>query len=220
MKNGMRRQGGFTIVELMIATTIFSFVMLICAAAITYVGRQYYKGVITTRTQDAARRVLQEIATIAQFSGTDSSVRIAAPVTDVYGSNVGAYCIGNTRFTYVTNKAMGTDSGKSRHVLWQDTVSTTEACTRLDMTQAYPTDPTFNTPQIEGSDLLSSNMRIPVLTISEINSLVNIEMHISYGDTADLFAATTPPYTQCVGIYSGGQFCASSNLKTNVTKRL
>jgi prepilin-type N-terminal cleavage/methylation domain-containing protein len=214
-----RTQKGFTIVELMIATSIFSAVMLICAAAITYIGRVYYKGVITNRTQDAARRVMQEISSTAQFIGLGSPV-IKVPPADMSGLSTGAYCLGTTRYTYVTNRPLGTGSNKSQHVLWQDAINVSEGCIPLNMNNAIPTD-SSNNPQSDGRELLETNMRMPVLEIQPgSGGLVNIDMAVSYGDTDDLFRSTTPAFTECAGLYSGGQFCASSILKTSVTKRL
>src|SRR3990172_9120101 len=67
--------GGFTIVELMIATTIFSVILLIVTFGMLQIGRTYYKGITLTKTQNAARSIIDTISQDIQFSGegvTDS----------------------------------------------------------------------------------------------------------------------------------------------------
>ncbi len=52
---------GFTIIELLIATTIFSVVLLLAASGLLYIGRLYYKGLTSSATQEAARNIMQEL---------------------------------------------------------------------------------------------------------------------------------------------------------------
>lgn len=59
---------GFTIVELMIATTVFGILMLIATGAVVLVTRQFHKGISMARTQEVARSVSEEISRNIQYS--------------------------------------------------------------------------------------------------------------------------------------------------------
>ena len=93
----MRRQRGFTVVELMIATGVFSMLLVVILTAVTRIGRMYYKGLTTARTQEVARIVLDDIAQQIQYSGggADGSVVTSqtstSPVTK-------AVCVGKERY--------------------------------------------------------------------------------------------------------------------------
>lgn len=97
MKHLDRR--GFTIIELLIATVTFSLVLLIITGAIIQFSRVYYKGVVTSKTQETARSVADELARAAQFSRSYD------------GSNSSAYCFGNKVFSYGKETAMDASKG-------------------------------------------------------------------------------------------------------------
>jgi|GEM_PF-759510 len=65
---------GFTIIELMISTVIFSLVLLGATAAIVQIGQKYSKGITYARTQEVARSTVDEIAQSLQF--TSQSVKV------------------------------------------------------------------------------------------------------------------------------------------------
>src|SRR4051812_3835737 len=60
---------GFTMVELMIAISVFSLVLVLITTGILRFTRQYYKGVISSKTQDAARAVVDDVTRAIQFNG-------------------------------------------------------------------------------------------------------------------------------------------------------
>lgn len=195
-------EGGFTIVEFLIATAVFSVVMLLCAYAIVHVGRMYYKGMITNRTQDAARRVIDDVAAVVQFGAGD----VAS------GSNDDrlAWCMGNTRYTYILNDPLGSVP----HVLWKDTHSS-GGCDPADISEAEPED------SIDGQEMLGSNMRITRFDMppATADGLQTISIRIAYGDSNDLFEGNNPNQP-CKGTNAGGQFCAVSEFTTHVKRRL
>src|SRR5438105_2859585 len=59
---------GFTIVELLIATTVFSIVLIVFLATFLRISELFYKGVSLSNTQETARTVLQDITDDLQFS--------------------------------------------------------------------------------------------------------------------------------------------------------
>src|SRR5687768_12937296 len=62
------KNSGFTIIELMIATVVFSTILLIITGGIVQIGKAYYKGVISARTQNTTRQLTDEVTRNLQFN--------------------------------------------------------------------------------------------------------------------------------------------------------
>lgn len=193
-----RNKSGFTILELLIASTIFSTILLLCTYGIILVGRNYYKGIKLSQAQNSSRRIMDNISKSIQYS----EVR---PDLIQSGSNTIAMCIGTDRYSFKINQRSINDSDR---ILTQYIVSNPGvACT-----QAIP-----NPIVTESRELLPKGFRITKLQIVEtlVNSnIYNIELSIAYGED-DLIN----PSGQCVG-GAGSQFCATSNLVTTVKRKL
>lgn len=212
----MNKQGkdkGFTIIELMISTAVFSVILLLCAMAIVQTGQMFYKGVTINRTQDTARRVIDDLGQAVQFGAVSGSfLQTSGPVV-INGVNVRSLCLGEVRYSYVLDRSLGSSGSQAKHVLWKDRISGSGACTPQDLTLA--------TPSAGGQEMVGDNMRVPVLTVvapTSPNTIWTISVTIAYGDSANLFTDGT--FTKCVGSNVGGQFCAISAVNTNVVKRL
>ncbi len=87
-----KNSNGFTILELMIATTIFSTILLLCTYGLIQVGNTYYKGATTARTQAVARSIMDDISYEIQY-GT-AKPQLPSPQL---------VCIGPTRFSATLN---------------------------------------------------------------------------------------------------------------------
>lgn len=57
----IKNTAGFTIVELMIATVVFSVILILITTGIIQIGKAYYKGIIGSRTQETARKITDEV---------------------------------------------------------------------------------------------------------------------------------------------------------------
>lgn len=236
-------QQGFTIIELMYSMAIFSVILLAAAAGIIQIGRIYFKGVIASRTQNAARQVIDDISRPIQFSGQQPV--LGGPVI-LSGVEVKSVCIGNDRYSYVIDGQVDTDvagydpaTRKIRHALWQDRMLTSAFCIPPDLTQPTPSDG-FTDSSIPGKELLSTHMRLtefgvvpPAVGSSELRYFINIG--VLYGDEdllecddgaggvvecSDPSAIRTT--ARCTAGFSGisAQFCAASKLNTTVIRRL
>lgn len=227
------RQQGFTLIELMIATIIFSVILLGATTALIYVGRMYYKGVISTRTQGITRSITDEISRAIQFSGEQ--------VSDEYRAEYGGrtFCVGSNRYTYMLNaqvndevaeEALEAATHRARHAMWKDQVTNADNCVSEE--DPVP-DLRLGTPSDNpgGQELLDQHMRLswpagidpedfkmvaPVGDDSDDNFAVNVV--VIYGDD-DLLNEPDHP-TQCRSITVNAQWCAVSNLSTTVQKRL
>lgn len=236
------RSSGFTIIELMIATVVFSVILLGAVTALIQVGRMYYKGIIASRTQQTARDLLDTISRPIQFNGQGLAMSPsdpAAALPEVSGIRTKVICIGTQRFTFglnaqVTDKA-GLDGqynldGKhqARHAVWQDTISNPSACVPVNLTMATPqpngsdTDTTLR--GTGGRELLSQHMRVKSITVSNaVNGVRTVSIGIIYGDDDLIFfsdGAQNQP-ERCLGnAATGAAWCALSELTTQVIPRV
>lgn len=197
MSKQRHASAGFTIIELLIATVVFSVVLLVITTAIVQFGRLYYRGIVQARTQEVARNIAQDVAQNIQFGGT----------SPVNGTN--ALCIGGKRYSMVQNKQVGNGGGMTAHALVLDTNATT--CQSINMSGSLPAG---------AREFLGDNMQLVNLAVRETapnSGLWQVEVHVVYGDN-DSF--TDGSKSSCKAIILGGQFCAVSKLTTTVTQRL
>lgn len=103
------KRRGFTIVELMIAISVFSVVMIIATTGILLIARQYQSGVTKTAMQSATRDIHQKISDSIKYSG--------GSIYQIDSGGVTGYsvvCAGNTRYFYrkpiVTENKISTGS--------------------------------------------------------------------------------------------------------------
>src|SRR5262249_3702342 len=95
-------QAGFTIVELMVATLVFSFVLVIITVGVLFFSKTYYAGRNRARTQNTARSVVGTISQAIQFTGTaitttaDTGAQYFCAGSRIYVFNLGAKYAGGT----------------------------------------------------------------------------------------------------------------------------
>ncbi len=218
-----RNQEGFTILELIIASTVFSLIMLLSTTGLIQIGKTYHKGQITSKTQETTRGVIEEISREVQFS--NESVQPSPEVNSPSMSSVRlqALCIGDTRYTYVKNKPKAKVSQVNnpddpnaptlQHLLWVDKRVNNLG---LDDGTCIATDYTNG-----DRDLLTQNMRLADFDIADSGDNVKLFMRLYYGDF-DLTEGrlASDGKSPCESTRMGGQFCASSELNTVVRRRI
>ncbi|HSX30212.1 MAG TPA: prepilin-type N-terminal cleavage/methylation domain-containing protein [Candidatus Saccharimonadales bacterium] len=218
------QSAGFTIVELLVATIIFSVVLLLITAGILQVARVYYKGITEMNTQNAARNIIDTISQSIQFSG--------GTVTPADGSRTAgtayAFCIGNLRFSYQLGyQVEDTSPSAAKHQMYHGLVQDTPS--GAPCSGATPAQ-NLNAP-VSGKDMIGQHMRLSNLVVRPIagTSSYEVKVRVVYGDYDLLFspdpsapAATddTYPDAKCLGVRAGTQFCAAAELSTVVQKRV
>lgn len=198
-----KTQAGFTIVELMIATVVFSTVLVVITAGVLYFTRTYYASINRSNTQNAARAIIANISQAVQFTGTT-----IATSDDTGGSY---FCAGGNIYTFVPGvRYMGGTATAANPGLY--VVPQSSGCAALPATVGA-----YN--NAAGQQLLGSGMRIANLTLKNIGGqLYTISLTLLYG-TDDLLTATTGSSANCK-LQTGAQFCATSALTTSVERRL
>jgi prepilin-type N-terminal cleavage/methylation domain-containing protein len=195
-------QKGFTIVELMIASTILTVLLVSASFVLVQIGRLYYKGVITSRTQDTARNIIESISRPAQLEG--------AKITDVVSGEWRVICVGNQRFSIRENKIA---TSADPFVALKDYVATSDQCNVAA---------TASSAGVES--LLANNMRIASLGISEADGMRQVSVTVAYGEIDDfepIDTAIVPvPQPTCLQQASSSQWCAVASYSTRVFPRI
>ncbi len=202
---------GFTIVELLIATTVFSVILLIVTTGIIKIGNTYYHNITTTRTQTVVRSIANDLVSTVQFTSFTPSPSNSAVID---GFNY--FCIDKTRYKYKIGsqykKGSETTSG-----MFTETLVSGASCDTVVAGDAT-----------NQRQLLGNNMRLANLDITSKGSLVTINVKVVYGDNDLLTTFNTDgspsgvawPDVQCKSGISGGSFCAVGSFETTVKKLL
>ena len=209
-KSLAKNQLGFTIIELMIATLVFSVILTVITAGVVSFTNRYYKGANVSATQNTTRSIVDTISQAIQFG---SARVIPTTPTDNF------FCAGGYVFTYSNTGALYTGDATQMGLYMSPMGSTCKA---------------QNLPTSGGKQLLAKNMRLTNLTVSALgNNLYSIAVSVAYGP-GDLLCASSQPGT-CNGSRgmnfwpvsdvvcrstAGSQYCAASSLKTTIQQRI
>jgi len=190
--NVIKDNKGFTILELLISTTVFSVILLLCTFGLVQVGRNYYRGATITRTQNVARSVMNTLTQSIQFSGSDAVGTLPSAGTPPAPS--GTFCIGSLGYTYKLDTKVGDTSA--------DYALKTSKCVNGSPSTTKQTEQ------------LGKGMSLRTFTIVKSGDYYTITLLIANANP-DLLNADG----LCKG-GAGSQFCATSSLKTTVHRRL
>lgn len=243
---------GFTIVELMIALTIMSIILVISTIVLIQIGGLYDKGVSGSNLQNTARAIVSDVSSGIQFSGYNPAVRECSPYASQDSSDLDndcfnpneispnpdypytyndgtntpvyeyAYCIGTTRYSYILNVELGTDSSvgtTAAHVLWRDSLSSVnDLCAPVDMSNPG-SDP--NTTG-DGYEMMSDHTRLTDFSITPASGtgssdVYNIAVNSAFGDS-NLFDVNGNCKSQ-IGLTST-EFCSTSSISSTVEGRV
>jgi prepilin-type N-terminal cleavage/methylation domain-containing protein len=206
------RQAGFTIIELLVASSVFSVILLLSATAMIQIGKTYYKGITEARTQETARDILSGISQAVQFSGGD-----IATITP--NSNTKGFCIGSTRYSYIPGKLYAkTPTG---HAFVMDSDCSSKKAQDLDSggLAANSTELLGVNMRLDNNPVVSAIAATPGLYSVNVTVLYGDDDLIQNGDGSTPYNSTNTPHN-CLPTTKGGQFCAMSELDTVVKKRI
>lgn len=221
MMSRRSKQSGFTLIELMVATVVFSVVLLVILASFLQVGRMYYKGISYSNTQESARRVSQDLTNDIRFNSTNvyQHVGTAAEGHQQIGtSNSYYFCVGNHRYVYTLFEKLTSGNIDNRTSGIQQT--TVEDC-------VAPGDEVGT----EHRQLLGIDMQLNRFAFVCNDSFCNVGLHIIfYGADSLVFASNFPTAdtpaealvasdAYCTGALISSQFCAAVDLNTSILRR-
>lgn len=223
-KTRPKSSGGFTVIELLIATAVFSMVLMTALAGFLQIGRLFYQGVSATQTQTVVNQVFQDVVGNFQTAANVSSSQNP--------SGYSYYCIGGSRYTYNIGQrvvlsatpnraapASGGNFGLLKDVLPGSAACATP-CDDLGGTSCPAGSVRFNNPV----ELLGDNMRLESFNLRSNPAIspnfYDVSIVVTYGDD-DLLDYTSPEDRStvfCKGNSFSLQFCAVSRLDSGVYK--
>ncbi|MEO8105622.1 MAG: prepilin-type N-terminal cleavage/methylation domain-containing protein [Candidatus Saccharibacteria bacterium] len=218
-------EAGFTIIELMISLSILSLVLLLSTYGIVQIGKLYSKGMNQTNTQNAARSIMNNIASQIQLGGATPfySMPLTAPTVST-PSSVGAVCIGSKRYNFIVNHKL--TKNITDHALWRDVMDSSGSCGPIPtLTGSPPPADALNSHPDNGSELMPINMRLTDLHVSSANGFYTITVSVAYGDD-DLIQYTPRTVTPVAAAVTackngaGSEFCALATLTQTVAPRM
>lgn len=244
MRINNQNQKGFTLIELMIATAVFSLIMLIVTVSVIYISNIYVRGNIESNTQDAARSVITTVARDIEFNKS-GSVIINQNANNWY------YCIGNDLYVFNLDKEISNLTGPeySPHALlvFNNTPcpSPVTAPCFINALSSDSLTVSCGGGSYKATELLGNSMRLGQFNVVPCGTLCTqgsyiITVTVAYGDDTapgDYGSLHSTPADRslvdnyngtsswgykyyCDDVSFGGQFCAVSSLTTLVYSRI
>lgn len=230
----------------MIALSILSTILVMSSVIMIQIGGLYMKGINSANLQNSNRNVVADISQAIQYGAVkplactpkaDQSTCYVGtlPAGPPSVNTVYAYCIDNTRYSYVIGHELGDDPGDStvspvipprltHHVLWRDTMlSANNPCVPMDINSVVPTSPATSPSSGDGYEMVPSNTRLTRFYVNPNSTFGTyyIAVWMAYGDsdlmTTNIGSSPLVPST-CKG-GAGTQYCAVSAIATDVTRR-
>lgn len=211
------KEHGFTILELLIASGVFSVILLVVAVGVTRFTAQYYKGITESKVQAATRQIMADIGQAIQFSSEPVSF------VDPDASGVGGVCFGNTVYGYAIGRQV-TDTAPNAGNPWYQgyhglVVMKNGTCARAAIAAVL----NAQTLPAGARELLGRHMRLSALDHQQNGHLYTIRIRVIYGDYDLLSPAVTGSTDWAMENCTSGadtQFCGVSDLQTTVERRL
>jgi prepilin-type N-terminal cleavage/methylation domain-containing protein len=226
----INKHKGFTIVELMIATTVFSVILLLSLTGFLQIGQQFYKGVNMTRTDDVAKQIISGIKNDIAFDSTSLAITpIQSQTFTVNGRSYTRYwfCAGSNRYTFIKGYMVDTQAGLAerqsqpatpnswyKYGLLKDRVDVSGGC-------PSPISSTLGLTANSVTELIGDKMRLSELQISHLPSpndkLYTINIRIVYGEDSVL-QNPNQPNASCISGKNTSSYCFATDLRTAVRR--
>lgn len=210
--NSRQSQKGFTIIELLLATVVFSAVVVVALSGFLTIGRLFYKGVNLSQTQATAQQVVDNVT---------SDIQAASTVWDVAAAsgNRSYVCIGNSRYIFKLHNLVDISdhNNTDKFGLLRDRLpGGSNACPN-------PYDGTGAVPPNNPTEMLGNKMRLNSFSAARTCptcKLIAITVNLAYGDDSSLSVDPTTKVATCNSGLASSQYCAVTGLSTTVASGL
>jgi prepilin-type N-terminal cleavage/methylation domain-containing protein len=222
MTNTVKDQQGMTLVELMIATTVFATVLVIVLFGFVFVTKDYVRGYYQSQTQEAARTIISEVSEDIQLNG-DTPTVLATKTGMLNGLSIDTHnlCIGDNLYSYTYNNE---DNPNLPYIF---TVFNDGKSCDASSGQNFGGGTLLADSHHYSQELLGQNMRLgrfsvmpngpgpyKIIVSVAIGSFNDPNNNVTENDS------NTGSYQyQCQDLSFGGEFCAQSTLTTIVQQR-
>lgn len=206
-------RGGFTIIELLLATVVFSAVVVVALSGFLTIGRLFYKGVNLSQTQATAQQIIDNLTTDIQGAST---VWDTLPPASGGRSYV---CIGNNRYIiklYNFVDILDHNNTDKFGLLRDKLPGGNNACPNPydGIGAVAPNNPT---------EMLGNKMRLNSFSVTRTCptcKLFVIKVNLAYGDDSSLSIDPTTKIASCDSNLASSQYCAVTGLSTTVASGL
>jgi len=211
----IRVPGGFTIIELLIATAVFGTLLTIAIAGFTGIGNIFYKGVALTQTQSAGSQIIKDVTANIQTAASVSTLGQTSGAP-----NYSFYCIGGVRYTFFPQHKLDTIAGEDYSL---------GASTNYGLLKDVLPGSSCSAPCISGcpapfknpQEMLGNNMRLMDLSIvGSADHVYTVNVVVAYGDDDAFDNVGDPATIICKDSISDQRFCAVNRLSTSVYQGL
>lgn len=188
---------GFTIVELMIAISVFATAMTLVLAGVIFISRQYQQTSNRVALEEASRNVHQQITQSIQFSGTNISEITVAPYS--------AVCVGNYMYIFGANEPVNNQANYS---------SQREGLYVKD-NPGVSCDPTL--VNINGArNLLPAGAKVTLFSVTLAGDVSTVFAK----SPVDLLSFPGGGVATCNTTITGKEFCATVRLDSSASRRV
>lgn len=205
---------GFTIVELLIAISVFSTLLIIIVYSFIYGLDTFIKDQIVSNTQETTRSIEQNITQNLSLTPIGSYTPIKSTTTTIKSTTTNTttnvtsqgFCIGDYRYSYILDQQLTSNIGG----LVQDTVA---GCSSTDFAIDLSNKKNLTS---SSRQLLGDNMQISQLNISPIDNTNGfiLTIEIDYGSN---FNSGSNDYTySCPSGNISASYCAVDKVDTYV----
>jgi len=211
---------GFTIIELLVATSIFSAILLVLTQVVIRLSGTYYHGVIQNQTLNVAKNITNNIVQQIQFTGGDivfpPNPSKWPPAINRSLSDYESYlCIGNNQYVYQLGGRFDNISAKGALVL-----SYNPQCSNVGPQiglNKWDFRDTISTNYYV--DLIPQGMRLVKFDISQqFGNLYKVDVKVAYGADASPVDTGIGFNTDTGDCNPNSSYCATTELVTYVEK--
>lgn len=206
------RQAGFTVLELMVATTIFAIILLVLTAGVMSFSRDYFASITRGNTQTVARSIIDDITKTIQFGQTVPTIVNQGKTTIL--------CLDNVEYLFATGYQVSDANDLPKHqskygLIKRLAPAGCPITPNMDITKN-----SFTLNTATDHELLGKHMRISELLAPAVGSnTYTVTVRVANGDD-DLFSGTPAWASIVCKDGSGSQFCAIADLTTTVQQRI
>lgn len=195
---GYKNNKGFTVVELMIAISVFATAMTLVLAGVIFISRQYQQTSNRVALEEASRNIHQQITQSIQFSGTNI-------LSEVTGAPYSAVCVGNYMYIYGANEPVNSQAAY---------ISQAEGLYIKD-NPGVTCDPAL--VNINGArNLLPSGAKVTLFSVTATGNVSTVFAKAP----DDLLSYPGGGVVTCNTTITGREFCATVRLDSSATRRV
>lgn len=221
----LKDNGGFTIVELLIAIAIFSAILLIIVYAFLFGVNEFTQAYVSSKTQETARSIEQAITQSFDLTASGGYTVLNPIKNNSSGITTNGFCLGQYRYSFVTGMELNISvNANLAHVFVQDIYP---GCN----ISSSPQDLSGGVTLATGSkELIGQNMRVGYFNInsnttSNNETYYNIAFNIAYGDDntlirTDISGTENTPLYSCPSVFINGKMCAFATINTIAYQRV